>query len=265
MERKVALVTGSSRGIGRATAVAFARAGYDLCINYLSSKGEALEVCEEIRAMGRQALAVQADVGSLPDLQALIAHTVGMLGGIDVLVNNAGITEYLPFLECTEALWERISNTDWKGAFFATQYAAREMIRLGRKGVVVNITSIHQRSNFPIANVYGPTKAALTKFTEHAALELAPYGIRVVAIAPGCTKIREGEDETPRGKQLKSRIPLGRYASCEEIAKAVVWIASEDAAYITGTSLTIDGGCVLPAHLDSVYVPGIQTRNGKSV
>lgn len=215
--------------------------------------------------MGRDAVAIQADVGSLPELQMLVTNTVDAFGGIDVLVNNAGITEYLPLLDCTEALWERITNTDWKGAFFATQYVAREMIRLEKKGVIVNITSIHQRCNFPIANVYGPTKAALTKFTEHAALELALHGIRVVAIAPGCTKIREGEDETPRGLQLKSRIPLGRYASCEEVAKAVVWVASEDAAYITGTSLTIDGGCVLPAHLDSVYVPGVQTKNGKSV
>ncbi len=264
MDSKTALVTGSSRGIGRAIALELAACGYDICINYLSSEEMALDVRDRIEAMGRRCVAIRADVGDINALQAMFARVEDDLGGTDVLVNNAGITEYLPLLECTETLWQRITNTDWKGAFFATQLAAKQMIKNERKGVIVNITSIHQRCNFPIANVYGPTKAALTKFTEHAALELAPYGIRVVALAPGCTKLREGEDETPRGLQLASRIPLGRYASCEEIAKVAAWLVSDGAAYITGTSVVVDGGSVLPSHLDSAYVDGVKTQNGKT-
>lgn len=255
MHNKVALVTGSSRGIGRAIALELASCGYDICVNYLSDNVDAEDVCNKIRSMNRRAICVQADVGKTKDLKSLFNQIDTEYGRIDLLVNNAGVTKYLPLLECTEELWEEITNTDWKGAFFATQYAAKRMVSQATGGVILNITSIHQTCNFPISNVYGPTKAALNKFTKHAALELAKYGIRVISIAPGCIKIREGEDETPRGKRLKSRIPFGRYGSCEEIAKAAAWLASDDASYITGTCLMLDGGGTLPVLLDNTFVP----------
>ncbi len=265
MSAKTALVTGSSRGIGRAIALELAEKGYDLCVNYLSSGPEAQAVCQDIRVMGRKAICVQADVANIADLERMFSQMQAAFGRIDVLVNNAGITEYLPLLTCTESLWDRITKTNWKAAYFATQFAAKLMVAQGEGGVIINITSIHQRCNFPMANVYGPAKAALTKFTEHAALELAPHGIRVVALAPGCTLVHDGEDESPRGRQLKERIPMGRYATVREVAKAAAWLASDEAAYITGSSLLMDGGCVLPSHLDSPYIPGIQTASGKSL
>lgn len=255
--QKVALVTGSSRGIGRAVALELAGSGYDVCINYVNCHEAAAAVCRQIEELGRRCLCVRADIGSMSDQARLFAEFDKAFDRLDLLVNNAGITKYLPFLECTEALWNEVTNTDWKGSFFATQHAAKRMIDHKIPGVVINITSIHQTCNFPVANVYGPTKAALNKFTQHAALELAPYGIRVVAIAPGCTKIYDGEDETPRGQQLVSRIPLKRYGTCSEIAKAVSWLASADAAYITGTCLMVDGGSLLPVLLDNKYVPGV--------
>jgi len=256
MERKIALVTGASRGIGRSIALALAENGYDVGVNYLSSKEQAEEVCKLVEERGGKAICIQGNIGKLEDIDRIFSTFFTAFDHIDLLVNNAGVTKYLPILEATEELWDEITNTDWKGCYFCTQRAARKMVEKGTRGVILNITSIHQLCNFPISNIYGPTKAAMNKFSQHAALELAQYGIRVNSIAPGCTKIREGEDETPRGKMLASRIPLGRYGCTEEVADAVLYLASDKAQYITGTCLMLDGGAVLPVLLDNKFVPG---------
>jgi NAD(P)-dependent dehydrogenase (short-subunit alcohol dehydrogenase family) len=255
MEQKTALVTGASRGIGRAIALRLAEEGYHLCINYHTNKRKAEQTCSEIEKRGGKAIPLQADVGKIAEIDRMFEAFTAEFNHIDLLVNNAGITAYLPFLEATEELWDSITNTDWKGSYFCAQRAARIMVETVTPGCIINITSIHQKANFPISNIYGPTKAALHKFTEHAALELSDYGIRVNAIAPGCTKIRPDEDTGPRGRMLVSRIPSGRYGETDEIAEAVIFLASEKASYITGTCLLIDGGASLPALLDNKYIP----------
>lgn len=255
MRRKTALVTGASRGIGRAIALRLAEEGYDIGINFRASREQAEELSTACKGKGAQTVLLQADVANLSEIDRMFEVFSNAFDRIDLLVNNAGITAYLPFLEATEALWDSITNTDWKGSFFCAQRAARIMVDRNIGGSIINITSIHQQTNFPISNIYGPTKAALRKFTEHAALELSDYGIRVNAVAPGCTKIKPDEDTRPRGKMLASRIPFGRYGLPEEIAEAVVFLASEKACYITGTCLLIDGGASLPVLLDNRFIP----------
>lgn len=254
MATKIALVTGASKGIGRAIALALAENGYDLGINYNSSEEQAMEVKRMVEEKGARAICIQGDVGKMADIDHIFDQLFREFGRIDLLINNAGITKYLPFLEATEELWQEITNVDWKGSYFCAQRAARKMVETGTKGVIINITSIHKTVNFPISNIYGPTKAALTKFTQHAALELAQYGVRVNAVAPGCIVVREGYDQTERGQKLGSRIPLQRWGLPEEIANAVVFLASDKCGYVTGTSLMVDGGSVLPVLLDNQYV-----------
>lgn len=192
-------------------------------------------------------------MGDVDQIIAMFAEFLEHFGKIDLLVNNAGITKFQSILETTPELWEEITNTDWKGAYFCTQQAATDMIRNGTNGVIVNITSIHQTLNFPIASVYGSTKAALHKFTQHAALELAPHGIRVNVIAPGYIKVTDPAVVSERENMMVSRIPAQRIGQPREIAKSVCFLASEDAQYITGSTLFADGGAVLPALMDNTY------------
>ena len=199
---RAALVTGAGRGIGRAIATALADDGWDVGVNYCQSEGPAREVCDLISAAGRTSLPLKADVGNVDQIAAMFAEFLDCFGKIDLLVNNAGITKFQSILETTPELWDEITNTDWKGAYFCTQQAAREMIKNGTNGVIVNITSVHQVLNFPIASVYGSTKAALNKFTQHAALELAPHGIRVNAIAPGYIKVTDPAKVSERGQKV---------------------------------------------------------------
>ncbi len=253
MNGKAALVTGAGRGIGSAIALALAEAGWDVGVNYRTSEGPAREVCGAIEAKGRTALLLKADVGRLEDLASMFDAFIGKFGKIDLLVNNAGITKYKPILETPPELWEEITNTDWKGAYFCTQLAAKDMIKKGVKGAIINITSVHQVFNFPMASVYGPTKAALFKFTQHAALEFAPYGIRVNSVAPGYIKVTDPAVVSERERMMVSRIPAQRVGNTSEIADAVCFLASDQASYITGSNLTVDGGALLPAVLDNVY------------
>lgn len=254
--RPTALVTGASRGIGRGIALALAEAGYDVGVNYASSQQEALEVAKGCRAAGAQAEALPADVGDIPALKGLLAAFLERFGHLDLLVNNAGIGLKVPFLETTEEQYDRVMDVNLRGVFFCTQMAAQAMIARGQGGVIINNTSIHREIQYPNTSVYGPAKAALEKFTRHAALELAPHGIRVNAVAPGATITQEGLDTTPHWRLVRTRIPLGRHGLPEDVAQAVVFLASEQASYITGASLTIDGGAVLPAGLLSPYTPG---------
>jgi Dehydrogenases with different specificities (related to short-chain alcohol dehydrogenases) len=165
-------------------------------------------------------------------------------GSIDVLINNAGVSVFGPFLKVTEEAWDTITSIDWKGTYFCAQRAARNMVEHACKGVILNVASNHKDGCWPTASVYGPTKAAIAKFTKNAALELAPYGIRVVAIAPGYTDVG-----WPIGDPIhdaKDKIPLKRFATPEEIANVVCALVSEEFAYMTGSCLDIDGGALLP-------------------
>jgi NAD(P)-dependent dehydrogenase (short-subunit alcohol dehydrogenase family) len=242
--RRAAIVTGGGRGIGRGIALALAKAGYDVGISFRNSEDGAREVRKAVEALGRRCADVRADVSNTADIARIFDELVPALGRLDVLVNNAGVTRLRPFLDITEELWNEVTATDWKGAFFATQRGAREMIARGTPGVIVNITSNQQEGCWPGGSVYGPSKAALLKFTRHAALELAPHGIRVVAVAPGYTLSRDDADT--RAGRIPARIPLQRFAVPKEVGDAVVFLASDAASYVTGTCLTMDGGALLP-------------------
>lgn len=247
MTRKAALVTGASRNIGRAIVMKLAQDGYEVGVHYRRHAGAAEEIRDAIEAAGGRAVCIQGDLTSLDDIQRIFDTFLEAFGRIDVLVNNAGITRSRPFLEVTLDQWQEVVNTDWRACFFCTQRAARAMIDARTGGAVVNISSNHQDGCWPTANVYGPTKAALNKFTRHAAMELARDGIRVNAVAPGYT-LPDGA-ETGKKKvmpEVEGRIPLQRCARASEIADAVAFLVSGKAAYITGACLTVDGGALLP-------------------
>lgn len=256
MTRKTALVTGSSKGIGKAIALELTKNGYDVGVNHSASESEAKEVCKAIELAGGKAVCIQANVSINKDIDRMFDVFLDTFGHIDLLVNNAGITRMVPFLEVTEEQWHELVNIDWKGSFFCAQRAARNMIENNVKGSIINITSVHQTATWPTANVYGPVKAALMKFTQNGALELSKYGIRMNAIAPGYTDIGRYKD-TPafrkKFEHVNASIPLGRYATTEEIAHATVFLASEKAGYITGSCINVDGGIQLPVITEYGY------------
>jgi NAD(P)-dependent dehydrogenase (short-subunit alcohol dehydrogenase family) len=241
---KTALVTGASKGIGRAVAIALASKGYDIGVNYNSHEESAHSVAQEIRNLGRRAIVLKADVGKVQDIDTMFEKFFAEFDSIDVLINNAGVSVFFPFLKVTEEKWDTITSIDWKGTYFCAQRAANNMVIRGKKGVILNVTSNHKDGCWPTASVYGPTKAAIAKFTKNAALELAPYGIRVIAIAPGYTDVG-----WPLGDPIheaKEKIPLKRFATPEEIAEVICTLVSDKFAYMTGSCLDIDGGALLP-------------------
>lgn len=248
--KKTALVTGSSKGIGKAIVLELAKKGYDVCINCSSSVDEAIKVQEKCQTYGVKAIVVQANIATMEGIAHLYQEFFKEYDQLDVLVNNAGITRMIPFLEVSEENWNEVINLNYKGVYFSSQRAAKAMVEKKTKGVIVNITSIHQQILFPFASVYGSAKAGLLKLTKHMALELAKYNIRVVSVAPGATLNAPERRELERTKLLASRIPLRRWGECEEIAKAVAFLVSDDAAYITGITLPVEGGVLLPPLVD---------------
>jgi NAD(P)-dependent dehydrogenase (short-subunit alcohol dehydrogenase family) len=243
MSRK-ALVTGASRGIGREVALELAEAGYDLGINYRRHGAEAEEVARRVREKKRRALVLQADIGRKAEIDGMFDRFFAEFGHIDLLVNNAGISMFMPFLKTTEELWDTVAAVDWKGTYFCAQRAARDMAESGRGGVIINMSSNHKDGCWPTASAYGPTKMAVAKFTRHAAFELARYGIRVVAVAPGYTDV--GWAAADPVHRAKDKIPVKRFATPAEIARVVRRLASDEFAYMTGSCLDIEGGAVLP-------------------
>ena len=242
--RKKALVTGAGRGIGRAVAVELARKGYDIGINYCHSEEKAIEVKTLVEAEGGEALLLKANVGELKDIDRMFKEFLAHFGQIDLLVNNAGVSLFKPFISVTEELWDRITDIDWKGTYFCAQRAAQAMVQKGTRGVILNMSSNQKDGCWPTASVYGPTKAAVAKFTKHAAMELAPHGIRVVAIAPGYTDV--GWPAGDPIHEAKEKIPLNRFADPAEMAKVIGHLVSDDFAYMSGSCLDIDGGALLP-------------------
>lgn len=221
-----------------------AEAGYNIVVNYRSGREAALEVCEAAEKMGVEALAVYADMSSMGDIRKMFETVFQVFPVVDVLVNNAGISSEVRFLDATEEMFDHMTAVDWKGVFFSSQIVAGRMIEQGVKGVIINISSNQADGCWPRASIYAPTKAAVSKFTKNAAMELAPYGIRMAAVAPGYTDV--GWDPEDVRRKAEARLPFRRFATTDEIAKGVLYLASEDASYITGTTLVIDGGATLP-------------------
>jgi NAD(P)-dependent dehydrogenase (short-subunit alcohol dehydrogenase family) len=244
---KVALVTGAQQGIGRAMALAFAREGADVGVNYLDDRGAADKVVQEVRDAGRRAVLVQADVAQPASAQAMVGQVVGELGGIDVLVNNAGVYPRVAMLEMRESDWDLVLDVNLKGGFFCAQTAARAMIAGGRRGSVINMAS--QAIRGAVRGVhYSASKGGVVAMTRAMALELAPHGIRVNAIAPGLTDTvqpRYGNTEAELAV-MASAVPLGRMAQPADIAGIAVFLASEEAGHVTGQTVHVNGGSFMP-------------------
>ncbi|HZO41667.1 MAG TPA: 3-oxoacyl-ACP reductase family protein [Methylomirabilota bacterium] len=244
---KVALVTGAQQGIGRAIALAFAREGADVGVNYLDDRNAAEKVVQEVRGAGRRAVLVQADVAQASGIDAMVSQVVGELGGLDVLVNNAGVYPRVPFLEMRERDWDLVLDVNLKGGFFCAQAAARAMIAARRRGSVINMAS--QAIRGAVRGVhYSASKGGVVAMTRAMALELAPHGIRVNAIAPGLTDTaqpRYGNTEDELAV-MASAVPLGHMAQPEDIARVAVFLASDDAAHMTGQTVHVNGGSFMP-------------------
>jgi len=241
---KVVLVTGAQQGIGRAMALEFAAAGADVAINWLDDEAAATRVAEGVRASGRRALIVQADVARLDAVAAMVAAVEGGLGPVDILVNNAGIFPRVPFLEMGERDWDIVLDVNLKGSCFCAQAAARRMVAAGRPGAIINLTSGAAFRGSPRGVHYCASKGGVVSMTRQMALELAPHRIRVNAIAPGLTDTAQPRDGMGEAEIAASgrALPLGRIAEPEEIARAAVFLASDAAGFITGQCLHVNGG-----------------------
>ncbi|MBQ0101353.1 MAG: SDR family oxidoreductase [Firmicutes bacterium] len=236
-----ALVTGAGTGIGRGIAIRLAKEGYDVALHYRASAEGALSACDEIRTLGRKAIAIQADISDVKQITAMFDECEEKLGPVDLFVNNAGITKKSPFLDTTEALFDNICGVDFKGAYFCIQCAAKQMIKHGKQGSIVAISSNNSRAHFAEVSVYGSVKAAMNKMVEHIALEMAKYGIRVNTVAPGW--VDTGASRLDDKESTFYKIPLKKWATVDDVAEAVIYLSS--AKSVTGDTLIIDNGALL--------------------
>lgn len=244
-----AIVTGGSTGIGKATAQRLAREGASVCINYYSEKEAdgAEKLAVELSGGEVKAIAAQGDVGNEDDVKRVVAQTRQELGGLDLLVNNAGIEKQIPLVEMSLQDWNAVLQTDLTGTFLCLREAARVMSANGG-GTIVNMSSVHEFIPWPGFAHYCAAKSGVKLLMETAARELAPKQIRVLNIAPGAivTPINKFVLDDPEATHaVESEIPLGRMGKAEEIAAAVAWAASEEASYLTGTTIVVDGGMSL--------------------
>ena len=246
LKDRVALVTGAQQGIGAAIARAFGREGASVVVNYLDDAAAAEIIAGEIRGAGGRAVAVPGDVTRAGDVAAMIV-AAEPFGGVDLLVNNAGIFPRVGFLDMTEDQWDQVLGVNLKGAFLCANAAAKAMVARGVPGGILNIASVVACSGAPTGVHYGASKAGLLGLTRSLALALASHGIRVNAIAPGLTDTaqpRYGMTETEIAAAAAA-VPLGRITRAEEIADAAVFLASEESRQITGQTLHVNGGQIL--------------------
>ena len=246
---KVVLVTGASKGLGAEIALETAREGADVVVNYLHDRAGAEEVLAEVERLGRRGLCFQADVGIQAEVDALVAAAIKALGKIDVLVNNAGIALWKPFLELDEANWDRTLRTNLKSVFLCSQAVARHLVERGSPGSIVNISSIAAAGALDCLVPYCASKGGMLLATKAMATELGPYHIRVNSVAPGTIDIKRNRETDPDyPDDWEPFIPMGRVGLPVDVAKPVVFLASDEAAYVTGQTFWVDGG-------ETSYVP----------
>jgi 3-oxoacyl-[acyl-carrier protein] reductase len=245
LQGKVALVTGASRGIGRAIALELARQGANVAVNYAGSEAKAYEVVEEIKKMGKEAVAIQADVSSAEAVERMVKTVLEQFSRIDILVNNAGITRDNLLMRMKEEEWDQVINTNLKGVFHCIKAVTRPMMKQ-RYGRIVNIASIVGISGNPGQANYVAAKAGVIGLTKTAARELASRNITVNAVAPGfiTTDMTDSLSDELRAEMLK-QIPLARFGEPEDVAKVVAFLVSDAASYMTGQTLHVDGGMVM--------------------
>ena len=242
LKNKIALITGSSRGIGKATALLFAKEGAKVVVNYLFSKKEAFAVVDEIRKIGSNATAIKCDISKETDVKKMVQKTIDKFGKIDILVNNAGIVFDVPFFDRTAKQWKKTLDVNLLGTFLCSKYTSQQMLKTGG-GKIINISSTNGINTFsPEAMDYDASKAGIIILTRDLAKELAPK-IQVNAIAPGWVNTEMNKD-LPKDfvKEETKKIYLKRFAKPEEIAMAILFLASDEASYITGSILKVDGG-----------------------
>ena len=245
LQGKVAIVTGGNSGIGKSIVECLAHLGAKVVIDYRSHPEATEEIEKEIGSFGGTSFGVQADVSKLDDLQRLVQTAVDRYGRLDVMVNNAGIETRTSILDTSPDDFDKVLNVNLRGVFFATQYAAKQMIAQGGGGRIINISSVHEDWPMPNNTPYCCAKGGVRMMTRTAALELAPHGVTVVNVGPGAvaTPINDSTMNNPELlAKLNAAIPLGRMAQPEEIAKVVGFLASDAASYITATTIFADGG-----------------------
>jgi NAD(P)-dependent dehydrogenase (short-subunit alcohol dehydrogenase family) len=244
----VAIITGSDSGIGKATAVALARRGHDVGITYSRDEDGARQTAQEVRSHGRRAEVRHLDLTRTAEVQPTIDELAGALGGVDVLVNNAGTGASTSFLELELDEWRDVLEVDLTGAFLAAQAAARGMVQGGAGGRIVNVTSVHEHVPLQGSTPYVVAKHGLGGLTKSMALELAEHGITVNSVAPGeiATPMTGQPDGDPHAEE-RPGVPAGRPGDAREVAELIAYLASPEASYTTGASYVIDGGMLLMA------------------
>lgn len=249
---RTAIVTGSDSGIGKATAVALAEAGCDVGVTWHTDEEGAQGTAKEVRAAGRRAEVRRLDVGDVSGGVAVIRDLIDTLGGVDVLVNNAGVGMGGAFLDLSLDDWRQTLEVDLTGAFVCGQVAARRMVDRGQGGRIVNVTSVHEHVPKPGASAYCAAKGGLGLLTKVMALELAEHRITVNAVAPGeIATPMTGQHDVDPGQQERHGTPLGRPGDAAEIAAAIRFLASPEASYVTGSSFVVDGGLLLTAAVET--------------
>jgi len=245
LEGKTVLITGGSQGIGQGIAFRLAEEGADIAVDYVGNSASADATVAQIQKRGRRALAVQADISSVDHIHSMMKQTVDSLGGVDVLINNAGVEKHASIWEATEHDYDLVLTINLKGAFFASQAFAQHRMAVKKPGKIINVSSVHEELPFPHFTSYCASKGGMKMMMRNLSIELAPYGITVNNIAPGAieTPINTALlNDPPKLKALLDNIPLARLGQVSDVAGVAAFLASSDADYITGATIVVDGG-----------------------